>query len=356
MISFYQKITTIQIEHSTICNAACPQCSRELKPGDYSWFNQTYIPTEFYETRIPQHAYDDFKTINFCGALGDPCTAPNFLDVVRIVKRKNPQATISIATNGGMKSPKWWSELGTILSNNDHVIFGIDGLEDTNGIYRINVRWNNLINNLKAFIASGGNAHWQFISFAHNEHQIKEAETFAYSLGVKRFFTLYNNRFLTENLMGTSSVGSNGEKLMPPMQEQEKHKLLSQTNPQVTDHQEWVNVAEKGCITCEAKDRHEAYIDVNTHLLPCCYIAGAVYTREPGQGAYDGFYDLYNQHGGDLIKLSTHEWDDILASGFYKAIEDSWTQKFGKGRLFVCSAVCAETDARINLYRNVKED
>jgi MoaA/NifB/PqqE/SkfB family radical SAM enzyme len=355
MTSFYQKITNIQIEHSTICNAACPQCLRESKSGDYSWFNQTYIPTEFYETRIPQHAYDNFEIINFCGALGDPCTAPNFLDVIRLVKQKSPRAKISIATNGGMKSPAWWSELGSMLGDNDHVIFGIDGLKDTNGIYRINVRWNNVINNLKAFIAGGGNAHWQFISFAHNEHQIKEAETLAQSLGVKRFFTLYNNRFVTEELTGSSSVGADGKKLLPPIAEQEKHKLLCQTNPPVVDHQEWVNVAEKGCITCEAKTLHEAYIDVNTHLFPCCYIAGAFSTREPGQGSYDGFYDLYNQHGGDLIKLSKYDWEDILASGFYKAIEDSWTKKFGDGRLFVCSAICAKTEARINFYKNKKD-
>ena len=275
--------------------------------------------------------------------------------MVRIVKRKNPRAKISIATNGGMKSPKWWHELGTILGPNDHVIFGIDGLEDTNWIYRINVRWNNVINNLKEFISAGGNAHWQFISFAHNEHQIKEAEEFAYSLGVKRFFTLCNNRFVTEQLMGLSSVGGDGKKLMPPIEEQEKHKLLCQTTPPVTDHQEWVDVAEKGCITCEAKTLHEAYIDVNTHLLPCCYIAGAIATREPGQESYDGFYDLYNQYGGDLIKLSMHDWEDILSGGFYKAIEDSWTKKFGQGRLFVCSAICANTEARINFYKNKKD-
>ena len=48
---FYKKITTIQIEHSSLCNAACPQCTRELKGNDYSWFKQTYIPTEFYEEK-----------------------------------------------------------------------------------------------------------------------------------------------------------------------------------------------------------------------------------------------------------------------------------------------------------------
>lgn len=353
---FYNKIINVQIEHSTICNAACPQCLRESKGGDYSWFNQTYIPTEFYETRIPQHVYDDLQVINFCGALGDPCTAPNFIEVVKIVKRKNPKIRLSIATNGGMKTPKWWNELGSVLSPEDVVIFGIDGLEDTNWIYRINVRWNNTINNLKSFINAGGSAHWQYISFAHNEHQIEEAEKLANSLGVKKFFTLYNNRFITEELFGADINGADGRKLLPPKAEQEKHALLCREKPAITDHQEWLNKAEKGCIRCEAQELKEAYIDVNTHLLPCCYIAGAVSTREPGQEAHDGFYDLYNKHGGDSIKLSTNDWDDILSSNFYTAIKESWAKKFGKGRLFVCSAVCAETDARINFYKNVKED
>jgi hypothetical protein len=211
------------------------------------------------------------------------------------------------------------------------------------------------MNNVKSYIGAGGHAQWQFITFEHNEHQIKEAEAFAYSLGVKKFFTLSNNRFVTEQLLGVSSVGGNGKKLMPPIEEQEKHKLLRQPTPPVTDHQEWVNVAEKGCITCEAKTLNEAYIDVNTHLLPCCFIAGAISTKEPGQGSYDGFYDLYSQYGGDLIKLSTHGWEDILAGSFYKAIEDSWTKKFGNGRLFVCSAVCAETEAKINFYKSKKD-
>ena len=354
-MSFYKKVSVVQIEHSTICNAACPQCLRENKPGDYSWFEQKYIPTEFYETKIPQHVYDQLEMINFCGVMGDPCAAPNLIDVIKIIKKRAPHIKLSIATNGGMKTAKWWSELGSVLTEHDFVIFGIDGLEDTNWIYRVNVRWNAVIKNLKAFIDAGGSAQWQFISFGHNEHQIQEAEKFAMSLGVKKFHTLYNNRFVTDKLLGNTAMGADGKPLLPPKAEQEKHALLKRDEPQIVDHTEWLSEASQGCIKCEAKTSNEAYIDVHTHLFPCCYLAGAFITREPGQGYYDGFYDLYNAHGCDAIKLDHHDWDTILSSNFYKELEKSWESKFGEGRLFVCSAICADTESRINFYKNTKD-
>ena len=53
--------------------------------------------------------------------------------------------------------------------------FGIDGLEDTNHIYRRNVDWDRLQKNFRAYIKAGGDAGWQFIVFPWNEHQIEEA-------------------------------------------------------------------------------------------------------------------------------------------------------------------------------------
>ena len=51
------------------------------------------------------------------------------------------------------------------------IIFGIDGLEDTNHIYRKNVKWKKLEENIKIYIKYGGTASWQFIVFEHNKHQ-----------------------------------------------------------------------------------------------------------------------------------------------------------------------------------------
>lgn len=348
---FYKKITTIQIEHSSLCNAACPQCTRELKGNDYSWFKQTYIPTEFYEEKIPQYIYDQLETIDFCGVMGDPCMAPNFIDVCRIIKNKNPNIHLGISTNGGMRNADWWAELGSVLKINDSVMFGIDGLEDTNWIYRVGVKWNKVMENAQAFINAGGKAHWQFIPFAHNEHQIESARKLSEEMGFIRFFILANDRFITDELSGDKRKGADGKILLPPGMTEARHNLLQEKKIPI-DHRAWLEEAKKGCIECGSQKTNEVYIDSETHLMPCCFIAGAKFTREPGQEAYDGYYDLWNELGGDAIKLSNHSWEEILNGEFFKSIQQRWTAEFGQGRLFVCSAICSKTEAQINFYKN----
>ena len=354
-MTFYNKITNIQIEHSSMCNAACPQCLREWWGGDYSKIKQTYIPTEFYETRIPQYVYDNLEKINFCGTVGDSCTAPNFIDVCRVIKRKNPNIEISVATNGGMRNPAWWAELATVLAPTDFVIFGIDGLEDTNDIYRVNVRWSKLIDNVKSFIAAGGKAHWQFISFSHNEHQIDLAKTLSEEMGFVNFFTIYNNRFVVEDIFKKDSVGGNGQPLLPPANDKEVSVLLRRETEMPTDPVEWMKAAEKQCIKCQAQSLQEAYIDAETHLLPCCYLAGAKFTLDPTE-PNDGYYKHWTEFGGDKIKLDQNNWDDVVNGEYFKELTSTWTQKFGEGRLLVCSGVCSSTDVQFSMYKNKKDE
>ena len=352
---FYNKITAIQIEQSSMCNAACPQCLREWWNGDYSRIKQTYIPTEFYENRIPQHVYDTLEKINFCGTVGDSCTAPNFIDVCKVIKSKNPNIEISVATNGGMRNAKWWTELAQVLTGpNDSVIFGIDGLEDTNDIYRVNVRWSKLMENVKAFINAGGKAHWQFISFAHNEHQITVAEQLSKELGFVSFFTIYNNRFVVEELFKKESVGKGGVELLPPKAEQEKSILLRREKPMPTEPTEWMQTAEQQCIKCQAIETNEAYLDAETHLLPCCYLAGAKFTLDPFDKD-DGYYNLWMDHGGDKIKLDRNGWDDVVTGDFFRGLKNSWTKKFREGRLLVCSGVCSSQEVQFSMYKNEKQ-
>jgi hypothetical protein len=354
-MAFYNKITNIQIETSSMCNAACPQCLREWWDGDYSRIKQTYIPTEFYETRIPQYVYDGLEKINFCGTVGDPCTAPNFIEVCRVVKQKNPNIVITIATNGGMRNPAWWTELATVLTDRDIVMFGIDGLSDTNDIYRVNVRWNKLMANAEAFIKAGGIAHWQFISFAHNEHQIPRAEQLSKDMGFKHFFTIYNNRFVVEEMFGKTSIGGNGKPLQPPKQEKEVSILMRRDKPLPTDPTEWMNLAEKQCIKCQAQTNTEAYIDAETHLLPCCYLAGAKFTLDPTD-TKDGYYQHWTQFGGDKIKLDRNNWADVVAGEYFKELTKTWEQKFGEGRLIVCSGVCSSEEVKFSMYKNKKDE
>lgn len=353
-MTFYKTIKTIQIEHSSMCNAACPQCLREWWDGDHSRIKQTYIPTDFYETRIPQHAYDQLEHINFCGTVGDSCTAPNFIEVIKVIKRKNPKITFSIATNGGMRTPDWWSDLASTLGPGDSVIFGIDGLEDTNWIYRVNVRWNKLMENVKSYINAGGHAQWQFIAFKHNEHQIEQAKTLSKDLGFGNFFTIYNNRFVVEDMFDRPPIkGADGNILMPPLQKDEVSVLLKREETP-KDPTEWMQAAEKQCIKCQAQELNEAYIDAETHFFPCCYLAGAKFTLDPNEKR-DGYANLWLQHGGDKIKLSVTDWDTVVSGEYFTELMETWNKKFGQGRLLVCSGVCSSNEVNFSLYKNAKD-
>ena len=79
-------------------------------------------------------------------------------------------------SNGGLRNKEWWSELGSVLSNPfDACYFGIDGLSDTNHIHRVNVSFDKVMENAEAFITAGGRAHWEFLVFDYNEHQVDKS-------------------------------------------------------------------------------------------------------------------------------------------------------------------------------------
>lgn len=344
-MTFYNLIEEIDIEHSSICNAACPQCTREFTPGDYSWFAQTWLPNEFYENRIPQEVYDNLKNIYFSGMVGDPCTAPNFLDICRIIRRKAPHVHITVSTNGGMKSPKFWTELAEIFEDHGTVKFAIDGLEDTNHIYRVNVKWKNVMANVKAYRDAGGRADWQFIVFKHNEHQVEEAEQFAKSLGFEHFIFKRSNKFLVDDLFGLTNQGSNGIKIEPPKQEDYVHPLLFQKN-RVSRINEALKITEPSLITCEAQQRKTCYISAEGFFFPCVYTATSLhlYKFKP---LPDTFLELWENHGKEKINLLKTEWNEVVGSEFIRKISEGWTKSYKEGRLSACGLFCSKSSARI---------
>jgi hypothetical protein len=130
---------------------------------------------------------------------------------------------------------------------------------------------------------------------------------------------------------------------------------LRRDKPTPKEHEEWIAKAQQGTISCQAQKDNELYIDAESHIIPCCFIAGAKFTLHPTENPYDGYYDLWTKYGGDNIKLQLHSWDEIMEGNFFKELTASWTKKFKEGRLFVCSAVCSRTDAQISQYNQKYE-
>ena len=70
----------------------------------------------------------------------------------------------------------------------------IDGLEDTNRLYRIRSEWKDI---LVAINTLRGRVHlmWKLVVFRFNQHQIEEAKKLAAYLGFDDFKIIRSNRF-----------------------------------------------------------------------------------------------------------------------------------------------------------------
>ena len=110
----------------------------------------------------------------------------------------------------------WWKELAEILTTDDRVTFSIDGLEDTNHLYRVNARWNDIMLGVSIIAKSKAQMFWKYIVFAHNEHQIEEARQLAKDLGFNKFIIRKSGRFEdgdpmtpTANWVGVETINKN---------------------------------------------------------------------------------------------------------------------------------------------------
>ena len=158
-MTFVKNIRELHIEPTSVCQAECPMCPRTM----LGYHNDNLLNSEL--------TLDDFKRyidpylesldkILFCGVLGEPVAAHDLLAMIKHALDVNPEITIGINTNGGLRSTSWWQDLANMIKSNikSYVVFSIDGLEDTNHIYRKRVSWQKLMENAKAYIDAGGNA------------------------------------------------------------------------------------------------------------------------------------------------------------------------------------------------------
>lgn len=233
-------IKVLHLEPTDVCQAACPMCARETDPTFHK--NQQHhldmngIVRVFDQSRIA-----NLDKMFMCGNYGDPAAGKHTLNIYREFRMLNQRIVLGMNTNGALRNSLWWHELGTIFNQPlDYVVFSIDGLEDTNSTYRVNVQWSSLIQNIKAFIEAGGSAHWDMLVYQHNQHQVDMCEKLARDMGFKWFRAKVSKRGFTD-------------KLKAP---------IHWSNPRVQGTQ----------IQCHALREQSAYIDAKGNLSPCCWL------------------------------------------------------------------------------------
>jgi len=189
-----EDIKALNVEVSAKCNANCPFCSRKQKVRPYGEYLLTLADFKL----LPISFIRQLRRISFGGNFGDLCCNPEFVDIAAYIRRLHPDIILEGNTNGSFQDAAWWQALGAFFQKGA-MVFSLDGLQDTHRLHRKGTDFHTIVRNLRAFVAGGGVAHWQFIAFKHNEHQIREAEALAGEIGCARFVAIPSRDF-NENL------------------------------------------------------------------------------------------------------------------------------------------------------------
>lgn len=275
------EIKGLHIEASSYCNARCPQCPRNFNgwnnPEDlmgnaiqmYKHINQ-HLSVEQLSSIVEQIPHS--VNAHFNGNHGDPMMNPNIAKLCALFKSS------MITTNGSCGRVETYCELAKTQTQ---ITFSIDGLEDTNHIYRQDVDWKKIMERATAFIDNGGIAHWKYVIFDHNKHQIRSADVLSQQMGFASFTVVNDNRNYGPILDNT---GQQVGWLLPHNSNQQPQEFdvdmeLLKVKNTYTNLQ---TTADHVTIDCEIKKDKTIYIDVTGSVLPCCYHGVAQHIHPKG--------------------------------------------------------------------------
>ena len=342
LIYQYDEITQIHFEVTSRCNAACPMCARNDNGGPViSTLPLTELTLEDCKEIFPEDFVKRLQHWKFCGNYGDPCVAHDAKEICEWLINLNSNIQISIHTNGSIRRPEWWADLARILGKNGHVVWGLDGLRDTNHIYRKNTNWDVIMNNVAAFRSSGGRSVWQFIPFAHNEHQIDEAKELAAKLGFASFRTKRSKRVYKPNTPSEHhGINVVDRKTKEVTHRVEPAKQVKNQNNMMTEGQPLINAfggiesfLQRTPISCFAKERREIYVSADGLVFPCCYL-GTIHSSTD-------FIDRLTEWGGKhLLDPRESSLKEVIEGTIFQGISKSWKSD---NRIPKCASTCGLT-------------
>lgn len=184
---------TIHVELSSKCTLKCPRCPRtELKPEQLN----REISLEEFKTAFDSTTLERIDKFVFCGDVGDPIYAKDFLEIVSYIKNVS-KTDVSIVTNGSYKDTAWWDQLGSMLGRHDRVTFSLDGWDqESNEKYRVNSNWESIVAGIKTLRAkSPCKMNWSAIYFNFNENKFEQMSALAKELGFDTFESVRSSKF-----------------------------------------------------------------------------------------------------------------------------------------------------------------
>ena len=345
----YNDIRAVHLEITQRCQAACPMCDRNENGGvDNRHITNAELSLEDCQSIFTPAFISQLNTMYMCGNLGDPIVARDSLEVFDYFRQHNSSMWLSMNTNAGAKSVEWWHDLAQIYGRNGAVIFSVDGLKDTNHLYRQNVVWDNVERNMRAFIDAGGRARWDFIIFGHNEHQVEEAEQLAKDWGVERFQKKKSGRFFSatskkkDTHQAQNRKGQQTQLLEKPKKLDNQNLALLKQKELEKTYGSMMSYYDKCSIKCKVAEEKNIFITAEGLLMPCCWTAGRMYKWWHKDYRVEQIWDFIDRAGGKQgIDVIENDLQAVMDGQLLQDIQNSWNLPgIENGKLGVCAMKC----------------
>jgi MoaA/NifB/PqqE/SkfB family radical SAM enzyme len=403
----YDELSQLHVELTNACNAACPMCTRFhvnsplIRPD----LTIDQITIDKFKKYFPPEVINKCEIILFCGVHGDPGMAKDLYEICEYIAETNPKTAVRMNTNGGMRKPEFWKKLGELFAKQrqDHwrwsITWSIDGLADTNHLYRRNVVWENLIANAQAFIDAGGFADWDYLIFKHNEHQIDEAKELSKKMGFMKFYPKKSLGVDTgQQLQRMSAMTREGKFdywIDPPVNPKnrnlenpplpgvvdrfwefdvEYYKKLKETKTTYNNYPERIKTTymvleqehtsnkhlDDAEVKCKAKTMSggkEIFVDNFGRVMPCCYVGTHLNGTHSDSHSLQLHYEM-NKYGWEGFDLNKHTLKEVLdAHHLDRVFTDSWTKPSCKeGKMAYCANICGTFSRVDKIYTHEKMD
>jgi len=331
----FQDIRHVHFEPTQRCQAKCPMCDRTNNPH----IKNAEISIEQFKQIVDANFAKQLNSFLMCGNHGDPMIAKDTLDMYEWLRYNNKELYLHMTTNAGGRSDDWWKRLVEIFGDYGRVSFSVDGLEDTNHLYRVNVDWKRVENSMDVFTQAGGKGLWVFLIFEHNEHQVEEAERMAKLFGLE-FIKKKTGRWV-QSYKGDKidkKITSKGNEIKPPIKTEHQNKSVNEYDKLIKQYGTFEDYLDTTDIKCKSIGAREIYISAEGIVTPCCWTAGKLYKayEQIGQNQIWSYIDDIKNNNALYKPLN-----EIIEGDFFKKIEQSWNiTSCSQGKSKVCAEKC----------------
>lgn len=340
-------IREVHLEITQKCQAACPMCDRNQNGGALNpHIGLDELTLDDCMRIFPKSFIQQLDSMYMCGNLGDAIVAEDTLEVFEYFRKNNATMHLSLNTNAGARDPEWWGKLARTLGRNGHVIFSVDGLEDTNHMYRQNVQWHKVEQAMDAFINAGGRARWDYLIFDHNQHQVDEARLLAEQKGFEKFVAKKTGRFITtasepkKTHQAVNRKGQDTTKLKKPDQKYQ-NKAIQKQQSIIDKYGSMDSYYDAVPIKCKVAKSKSIYVSAEGLVLPCCWTAGRMYKWWHKDPKVEQIWQYIDKAGGKDKLNAKFGIEKVFASGIFDEIKNSWNQSSCEdGKLKVCAMKC----------------